>query len=323
MNKKILIGSIIAVAILVLASFSSAVSKVASDDEFVELDVEFCGLGKKHTVSLTQQEADEVDLLFTDIEQRLSQVETREKAEEIFREAIVELYELGLLPTGISIEQAQKLVTGKFQNPMIIEHMNSINIGIQGSENIWNNLCCLIAGNSDRTHFHSISFRTLAVLDALGWWCIEHNIGSRFLDFLESIIIWLDEHGFHNILNIISNMGIVLFSVGYTFFMFWILYISIQHFSEYSFCNTISFGIGNNPAVGWIKTIGLNGIKEYNGTFYGLLKQLDTKLTNCIYYMGAFGFSGLKLFQDFDNYYYMGSALLVKIGSEQPLPRVP
>ncbi len=82
MNKKILIGSIIAVAIIVLSSFSSVVAKVSVDnDELVELDVEFCGLNKKHTVKLTQQEADEVELLFDDIEQRLSEVETREEAE--------------------------------------------------------------------------------------------------------------------------------------------------------------------------------------------------------------------------------------------------
>ena len=61
MNKKILIGSIIAVVILVLVSFSNVVAKVLSDDELVEFDVEFSGLGKKHTVELTQQEADEVE----------------------------------------------------------------------------------------------------------------------------------------------------------------------------------------------------------------------------------------------------------------------
>ena len=39
MKKKILIGSIIAVVIIVLASFSSVVGKVSSDEEPVELDV--------------------------------------------------------------------------------------------------------------------------------------------------------------------------------------------------------------------------------------------------------------------------------------------
>ncbi|MCK4347951.1 MAG: hypothetical protein KAW47_04975 [Thermoplasmatales archaeon] len=59
MRKKILICSIIAVAVIVLSSFSSVVGKVSSDEELVEFDVEFCGLGKKHTVKLTQEDADE------------------------------------------------------------------------------------------------------------------------------------------------------------------------------------------------------------------------------------------------------------------------
>jgi len=104
MKKKILIGSIIAVAIIVLASFSSVVGKVSSDDELVELDVEFCGLGKKHTVSLTQQEADEVEFLFDKIHEQLNEVETRDEAEVIFKDAIVELDEYGLLG-DLSVKQ--------------------------------------------------------------------------------------------------------------------------------------------------------------------------------------------------------------------------
>ena len=43
MIKKILVGSIIAVAIIILASFSSVVGKVSSDDELVEFDIEYVG----------------------------------------------------------------------------------------------------------------------------------------------------------------------------------------------------------------------------------------------------------------------------------------
>ncbi len=111
MNKKMLIGSLLAVVLLVLVSFSSAVGKVSSDNELVEFDVELCGLGKEHTVSLTQSEADEVDLLFADMEKRLSEVETREEAEIIYKEAVVELDKYGLLGS-LSVRQAQRLVTG-------------------------------------------------------------------------------------------------------------------------------------------------------------------------------------------------------------------
>lgn len=109
-NKKIIIGSIIAVVILILVSFSSVVGKVSLDNEFVELEVEFSGLGKKQTVKLTQQEANEVEQLFDDIQDMLSNGD----ANEIFKDVVVELDKYGLLG-GLSIKQVQKLVTSPYQ----------------------------------------------------------------------------------------------------------------------------------------------------------------------------------------------------------------
>ena len=109
MKKKILIGSIIAIALIVLSSFSSVVGKVSLDEKLVEFDVEFSGLGKKHTVSLTQQEADEVELLFDEIRTKLDGVESREEAKEIFKDTVVELDKYGLLG-GLSVNQAEMLI---------------------------------------------------------------------------------------------------------------------------------------------------------------------------------------------------------------------
>ena len=145
MKKKILIGSILAVVLLTLVSFSSVVGKVSSDEELVEFDVEFCGLGKKHTVKITQQEADEVELLFGEIHERLNEVETREEAEEIFKKAAMELNQYGLLPKGMSVEQAQKLVAGEYSKdkglPIFekVSHENSI------QEN-QDNFFCFVSG---------------------------------------------------------------------------------------------------------------------------------------------------------------------------------
>ena len=135
MNKKILIGSIIAVAIIILSSFSSVVGKVSSDNELVEFDVEFCGLGEKHTVKLTQQEADKVELLFDDIKEQLENVETREEAEEIFKETVVELDKYGLLG-GLGIRQTQNFVTGNYQDK--VRRETSLLKG-------YNNLCLFIS----------------------------------------------------------------------------------------------------------------------------------------------------------------------------------
>jgi len=126
-------------------AFAPSINANVVEDDLVEFDVEFCGLGKKHTVKLTQQEADEVGLLFADIEQRVSEVETREEAEETFKEAVVELDKYGLLG-GLSVRQAQRLVTGTNDNnkfsgvSKLFDKSNSVN-----SNSNDNFLCLLLA----------------------------------------------------------------------------------------------------------------------------------------------------------------------------------
>jgi len=136
------------VIILLFIGVAVAPSIYASDEELVELDVELCGLGKKHTVQLTQQETEEVELLFNDIEQQLSEVETREEAEVIFKDAVVELDKYGLLG-GLSVRQAQRLVTREYQ-----KSLQSKYVGKALDEN--ENRFCLIAGLTSETFFSGV-----------------------------------------------------------------------------------------------------------------------------------------------------------------------
>ncbi len=149
----------LAVAVILLfigVAFAPSINaNTHNDDNLVEFDVEFCGLGKKHTVQLTQQEADEVELLFDDIQQQLENVESREESEEIFNDAIVELDKYGLLG-GLNVRFAQKLVTDKYQNSkgkQLLEKYYSKNQGIPNDNS---NQLCLIAGKTSNTFFDSI-----------------------------------------------------------------------------------------------------------------------------------------------------------------------
>jgi len=116
MNKKILIkkGLVVTVILLFIGlafapSINANVSKTSIDSELVEITTEICGLnGGKHTVSLSKEDADEVDRLFDSIKEKLDKVETREESEEIFKEAVVELDKYGLLG-GLSVKQAQRI----------------------------------------------------------------------------------------------------------------------------------------------------------------------------------------------------------------------
>jgi len=271
MKKKILIGSIIAVVIILLSSFSSVVGKVSSDEELVEFDVEFCGLGKKHTVQLTQQESDEVELLFADIEQQLSEVETREETELIFKDAIVELNKYGLLG-GMNIKQAQQMVTRSQKQHKIINR-------ILPDDN--SNYFCLIAGETNNTFFIGIPAReTILLMYILGFGI---PLIPSLLTFLLSLITTVG-----NIINPISIFNFI--GIGL-----------MKSRGELEFF----------PADGWLWTIGLNGIKSWNGSIAGGFGPIIMLwLRTHYYYQGVVGFTGIKLFFN-SKHFYLGTALQV------------
>lgn len=160
-------------------AFAPSINANVTQNELVEFDVEFCGLGKKHTVKLTQQEADEVEQLFDDIEQRLSEVETREETIEIFKEAIVELDKYGLLG-GLSIRHAQRLIISPYQsfrdNKFIQMKVNAEKL----DDN--ENYCCLIAGLTDSTAFTGHLTRYLSII--LAHIIYQSNFGIEGLIYL-------------------------------------------------------------------------------------------------------------------------------------------
>ena len=94
-------------------SINANVVKTSVDNEIVEYTMEVCGINgaEPQTVSLSKEEALEVDKLFDDIDKRLHDAETQEEIIEIYNEAIVELDKYGLLG-DLTVKQAQWLVTG-------------------------------------------------------------------------------------------------------------------------------------------------------------------------------------------------------------------
>ena len=123
-NNLIQKGVAVAVILLFIGlafapSINANVSKSSIDNELVEITTEVCGLnGGKHTVSLSKEDAIEVENLIGDIERRLDRVETREEAVEIFNEAVVELDKYGLLG-GLSVKQVQRLVNGRYMSTRV------------------------------------------------------------------------------------------------------------------------------------------------------------------------------------------------------------
>jgi len=297
MKKKILIGSILAVVIIVFASFTSVVGKVSTDDEtddeFVEFDVEFVGLGKKHTVQLTQQEADEVDLLFDDIEQRLSEVETREEAELIFKDAVVELDKYGLLG-GLNIRQAQRLIVGNKIRQKLID------IGETKNNNLIDNtnLLCYIYGDLSNSHSFGLIRYCFDIFDIN----YINDIPFQYLGIF--LLLW-----FNYIAPIVFKIKPInilsVVTVGET-------WSSLYHSDRF------------RPSEGTITSIGIMGNKKWDGdNLRGCIS--DTRIGIYLggpegevshFHPGMIGFMGLKYVTreyPYDRSHYLGFALKVSI----------
>lgn len=147
-KKGITITTIFLLISLAFApSIHANIPKGAANEDLVEITIEICGIsGKKsQTMKLTKEDAEAVRQLFNDIKVKLKIASTRIEAIELFNEAIVALHEHDLLG-DLSIRQAQKVVTGRYENPLIIRFVERINSKHQiRGEVDYINLFCLIA----------------------------------------------------------------------------------------------------------------------------------------------------------------------------------
>jgi len=165
MKKLLSVGVIVLFLGLAFApSINANISKSSIDSELVEITTEVCGWdGEKHTVSLSKEDALEVEQLIDDIERRLDEVETLEETVEIFNEAVVELDKYGLLG-GLSVKQAQRFVSGFNSNSRLVKFLDRLFKREVGEQNDVDNYLCLVSTR---------------VIDAMGRW------------FLVSVVLWL------------------------------------------------------------------------------------------------------------------------------------
>lgn len=289
MKKKILISSILAVALLILVSIAPSINASIVKDELVELDVEFCGLGKKHTVKLTQQEAKEVERLFNDTGQKVSQVETREETEEIFKEAIVELDRYGLLG-GMSVKQVQNLIFGNNIKQRLIDKLKFIYKNILDDDA---NYFCLVCG-------------TLKNLRSFNIFSMPRS------SYLIHLYDWLDDFVNREIMYILGYW-LITNLLAMEMFSLFTSYFPISLFS------TITAGywehdIGTYPgeyfySKGTVYSKGLGGYKEWSGGLKGdASHNLEMHTLFCHYYPAFIGYTGLKIYLN-DYSYFIGFSL--------------
>lgn len=118
-------GAVAAMLLCVSISFIpcviSGLGRAATLGECVEVRVEACGvLGfAPQVVSLTKQQYQSVESYLLELYERLNRTENREEMRLLLREAVRELDLYGLLPGGMSVRQAERLVAGSYQDSLI------------------------------------------------------------------------------------------------------------------------------------------------------------------------------------------------------------
>lgn len=197
------------------------------DSELVKYTVQVGD--SEHTVVLSSGQAEELENLIDTTKTRLNMATTIEETEQIFDETVVSLYDFGLLPDGMSVDDAQKVVKGvnRFNHMYkVFGGLSRGNLGIFDNET---NLFCLIAGETYETVFLSLLF------------------------FLERLYY-----------NYIAPLGtVLLFILNKIYDIFPFYFGNTASLGKLHVHNTII------PASGWITTQGLLGHKEWDGEFYG------------------------------------------------------
>lgn len=307
MEKKYLaIGvALLFVGVIIAPGINQSVVMASQEDDLIEVTTQACGIKeyRNTTVKLTREQYQDLEEYLVEFRARLNQTSTRQEAIPIFKEAVVELDTYGLLPKGMSVEQAQRLITGSPSITHIPLFLKKILFTYQPQNNITSNSICLITGQSTLTSFQgipSILFYTIAMN-------IDATILSTILFLLSK---WSDQF-----------RGKIPFCFGNRVYI--------------GYSNLISPDVPEfHLSSGWVTTIGLQGLKKTQGDMIGALP-----ISYYLYSVGPFpswkfypaisGFIGIKTsasakscsspeYAYLSSYMYLGSALQVQISSEPP-----
>ena len=200
-------GITVAVIFLFIGlAVAPSINANAVDSEMVVIDVEFYGLGNKHTVKLTQQEFEEFEKIYDEIDKRLLEVESRDEAKKIFKEAIIEFDKFNLLG-GLSVDQAQNLIIGNYFRDNIFNRLDSFNN--DNTDELTSNYLCFIAGHLFNINSQSPITRSCSILIEHFYDRINNSEIKEFLSYLSEVITYLQT--FSIVFTIIS-----LFSQAFT-----------------------------------------------------------------------------------------------------------
>ena len=318
--------SILFIGVAVAPSINQSVVKASNDSDLVEVTTQACGIQGygNTTVKLTREQYQNLEEYLVEFRAQLNQTSTREEAVPIFKDAVVELDKYGLLPRGMSVERAFRLLTKVSDQRLKV--LDSLELDPDA------NYFCLVSGKTTNT----MSFGLL------------NNLVQRSIHFITDFeithrdLVYKLIKLFENVSEKIVNLSIWLQNQNMVIFLtlMWILWVPIPIsalvifyqvlFAGYAtslfpfgLFSLLTFGISSyydgGPSSGWMFSIGLNGVKKYEGNeLWGTVREegIGTAFQYC--FPGALGFTGLKISPLFQQTFFLGSALKVKLGTDKP-----
>jgi len=230
------------VGVTIAPSINFQVVKASTDDDLVEVTTQACGIQGygDTTVKLTREQYQHLESYLVDFRARLNQTTTREEAVPIFKDAVVELDKYGLLPKGMSVERAQRLVSYD-----LMKNTPKLQSRIVGM-----NFLCLVTGQLNYADFVPLYILPFllsipVVIFIIGLFALM--IGALFHD--QNLFVFVA-------LTLISLYGRFIERM-----------IQCSHFIPVSlFSYTGPLWCGRNP-VGWLASVGLLGFQSWNGIF--------------------------------------------------------
>jgi len=266
-----------------VTSIEFSKTKTSNNIDLVEITLQLCKSDgvEDHKMFITQEQEDRLELLIESFKADLDNAETREETIEIYKDMVVSLDELGILPENTNCKEVQDLISGEI-GYNIPEELKLKNIIFNQDDG--ENKNCQISGETDDTiitPFVCSIFLYSLLLRAI--------LLDRYVEI--QILIWFAISKAINFFPLNLNLGgLITFGL-----------------KEYECESSMYF---YNAAKGWVNTIGSNGIKKWDGYIYGNITEIPTG--PIIYYLlGAIGFTGLKI-----NNFFLGSALWVKLRSK-------
>lgn len=192
MKKIVVIGIILSlISIAIAPAITAGVVNATNDDTPVKITTQACGIQgfTDTTVHLSKEQYQDLQQYLFEFRTRLNQTTTKEEAVSLYKEAVMEVDTYGLLPRGMSVEQAQKLVTTGI-------HIQQVpTIGNKSfSDHL--NIFCLFAAFSDNV----VDFNLWVVAAALASQFVEYDSPAVLLVYLLFFVGFVKPLRFFNFL---------------------------------------------------------------------------------------------------------------------------